>query len=73
MTNIKILFPAIIYIHNADQKFSLVFGNEAKGLDDSFLKEGTSVVIKHTNNIDSLNLPIAVGIAIYEFSKKNIY
>jgi TrmH family RNA methyltransferase len=51
----------------------LVFGNEAKGLDDSFLKEGTSVVIKHTNNIDSLNLPIAVGIAIYEFSKKNIY
>ncbi len=59
--------------HNADQKFSLVFGNEAKGLDDSFLKEGTSVVIKHTDNIDSLNLPIAVGIAIYEFSKENIY
>lgn len=50
-----------------DKKFSLVFGNEATGLDDSFLEVGKSVLIKHNDSIDSLNLPIAVGIAIYAF------
>lgn len=53
--------------HNPEEFFTLVFGNEATGLDSSFLKVGTSVVIKHTNNIDSLNLTIAAGIALYEF------
>lgn len=48
--------------------YALVFGNEARGLKDSLLDEGESVVIKHTNNIDSLNLPISVGMAIYEFN-----
>lgn len=47
--------------------FSLVFGNEATGLDPCFLKIGTSIVIKHTDNIDSLNLTIAAGIALYQF------
>lgn len=50
-----------------DKKFSLVFGNEATGLSDSFLEVGTSVLIRHTDNIDSLNLPIAVGIGIFAF------
>lgn len=50
-----------------DKKFSLVFGNEATGLDDSFLEIGESILIKHNDTIDSLNLPIAVGIAIYAF------
>ena len=45
--------------------FSLIFGNEATGLPDSFLKYH-SVIIPHSNNIDSLNLPIAVSIAIYQ-------
>jgi RNA methyltransferase, TrmH family len=49
------------------ERFSLVFGNEATGLDDSFLEKGKSVLIKHTDNIDSLNLPVAVGISIYAF------
>lgn len=53
--------------HNSNDNFVLVFGNEATGLDKSFLKIGTSVVIKHTDNIDSLNLTIAAGIALYEF------
>jgi len=53
--------------HNHSQPFSLVFGNEATGLDESFSKIGTSVIIKHTDNIDSLNLTIAAGIAMYEF------
>ena len=48
---------------------TLAFGNEAHGLDDSFLKLGTPLIIKHSNKIDSLNLSMSVGIALYEFSK----
>jgi TrmH family RNA methyltransferase len=46
---------------------TLVFGNEATGLDDSYLALGTPVIIQHTHNVDSLNLPIAVSIALYQF------
>lgn len=48
--------------------YSLVFGNEATGLPDSFLKEGNPLIIQHTAYIDSLNLPIAVAITLYEFA-----
>lgn len=50
--------------------FSLIFGNEATGLPISFLEKGTSVLIPHSHHIDSLNLPIAVSIALYEASNK---
>ena len=53
--------------HDNSALFSLVFGNEATGLDSSFFSVGTSVFIKHTDRIDSLNLPIAAGIAMYHF------
>lgn len=53
--------------HDESRNFSLVFGNEATGLDSSFAKAGTSVFIKHTDRIDSLNLTIAAGIAMYHF------
>lgn len=53
--------------HDKKEKFSLIFGNEATGLDDSYASVGTSVLIKHTNRIDSLNLTIAAGIAMYHF------
>ena len=49
--------------------FDLVFGNEAHGLPNICLDAGTSIVIKHSKEIDSLNLPISVGIALYEFNK----
>lgn len=49
--------------------FTLVFGNEASGLEDEFLKFGQSVCIRHTNAIDSLNLSVALGIGLYEFMK----
>ena len=45
--------------------YSLIFGNEGQGLPDSYKDIGNSVFIKHNNNIDSLNLSIAVGIALY--------
>lgn len=48
-----------------DAPYSLIFGNEGSGLDDSFLSIGTSVVIKHSPAIDSLNLAISVALALY--------
>lgn len=51
------------------ETYSLIFGNEATGLPDDFAEKGQSVVIRHTDNIDSLNLALATGIGIYEFTK----
>jgi len=48
--------------------FSLVFGNEATGLDDSFLNVGTSVFIPQSPEVDSLNITIAVGIGTFIFT-----
>lgn len=52
------------------ENYSLIFGNEATGLADSFAKVGQSVVIRHTDKIDSLNLALAAGIGIYEFTRR---
>ncbi len=49
--------------------FSLVFGNEATGLPDCFLDYGESILIRHSREIDSLNLSIAFGIAAHTFSQ----
>lgn len=67
MLNAKIILTDVN--HHKTKPFSLTFGNEAKGLDKSFQNIGTSVIIPHHNTIDSLNLSIAVGIALYEFTK----
>ena len=53
--------------HDRNKSFSLIFGNEATGLDNNFAKIGTNVIIKHTERIDSLNLTIAADIAMYQF------
>jgi rRNA methylases len=50
--------------------FSLVFGNEASGLEENYQNEGTSVYISHLAEIDSLNLSMAVGIGLFWFTKK---
>ncbi|MGM9899658.1 MAG: TrmH family RNA methyltransferase [Bacilli bacterium] len=57
-------------IDKPKNKYSLVFGNEGTGLPQEFLHIGTPVIIKHSHNIDSLNLPIAVSITLYEFTKE---
>jgi len=50
--------------------YSLVFGNESSGLDyDIYKNIGKSVVINHTDKIDSLSLPIAVSIALFWFGR----
>jgi TrmH family RNA methyltransferase len=48
--------------------FSLVFGSESAGLDHTYKTQGTLVNIKQSKEVDSLNLSIAVGIALYEAS-----
>ncbi len=61
-------------LHSLQEKITphtLIFGNEATGLDDSYLSIGTPIIIKHSSSIDSLNLSMSAGIALYEFSKGN--
>ena len=50
------------------QNYALVFGNEAHGLPPELAKEGETVLIKHNNKIDSLNLQFSVVISIFVFN-----
>lgn len=65
MTNGVVSLPDARFNH----PFSLVFGNEGAGLPESFRDVGTSVTIPQSTRIDSLNLPVAVSIALYEATK----
>lgn len=49
--------------------YTLIFGPESSGLNDEYLNVGKPVIISHDNSIDSLNLPIALSIALYEATK----
>ncbi len=51
--------------------FSLIFGNEASGLDERFSTLGTSVRIPLSERVDSFNLAVAAGIGVYVFARKN--
>jgi TrmH family RNA methyltransferase len=65
-------YPFIINTENSIktmkfiEPFSLIFGNESNGLPEEFNKIGQKVTIKHSEEIDSLNISVAVGIALYE-------
>lgn len=50
--------------------YSLVFGNEGSGLPAAFSAIGQPVRIESNDRIDSLNLAIAAGIAVYAFRMK---
>lgn len=52
-----------------EEPYALVFGNEASGLPPELAERGTPVVIRHSRDIDSLNLPQAVAIGLYEMTK----
>lgn len=56
-------------IQNRPEKWTLVFGNEGKGLPPEFARMGQAVRIESNDRVDSLNLGIAAGIGIYEFMK----
>lgn len=50
--------------------FSLIFGSEGEGLDDSYSTIGSSVQIPQSSEVDSLNLAVAVGIGLYASSQQ---
>ena len=50
------------------ETWSLVFGNEGSGLPAEFSGYGQPVRIESNDRVDSLNLAIAAGIAIYGFT-----
>jgi TrmH family RNA methyltransferase len=52
------------------QPFSIIQGNESRGLDSSFKDIGQSVYIPHTNDIDSLNLAVATSIGLWEIKRR---
>lgn len=54
------------------EPYSLIFGNEATGLPDIYsdYEKSTPIVIKHSHDIDSLNLTIAAGIGMF-YSTRN--
>ena len=51
----------------AEKPFTLVFGNEASGLPAEFATYGQSVMIPQSDEIDSLNLAVAVSVGSYVF------
>lgn len=63
-------YPLGTFAHPGSRPYSLIFGNEARGLDASYLNVGKSVVIPHTRSIDSLNLSVAAGIGLYAFLQR---
>ncbi|MBW6441987.1 TrmH family RNA methyltransferase [Patescibacteria group bacterium] len=53
-----------------EKPYSLVFGSESSGLDPSFKNFGKSIKIYQTDDVDSLNLAISVGISLHEATTK---
>ena len=48
------------------EPFSMVQGNESKGLSDEYKGLGKSIFIPNSKNIDSLNLSVATAIGLWE-------
>lgn len=53
-----------------EEPFSMIQGNESKGLPEEFKNLGQSVYIPQSKDIDSLNLSVATAIGLWESSKK---
>ena len=49
--------------------YTLIYGNEATGLPEEYASFCETVIITHSREIDSLNLPMAAGISMYKFSR----
>ena len=52
----------------AGGRWTLIFGNEGRGLPPEFARRGQPVRIPSNDRVDSLNLAIAAGIGIYSFT-----
>ena len=51
------------------EPFTLIMGNEASGLPQSYETDCQPIYIPQSDAVDSLNLSIATAIALYEFTK----
>ena len=51
--------------------YTLIYGNEASGLPAMYQEVGQSIFIPQTKDVDSLNLPISVGIGCFMFTSTN--
>jgi RNA methyltransferase, TrmH family len=51
---------------------SVLFGNEGSGLPEAICSCRPCVSIPQSHNVDSLNVAVAVGIALYEVSRRSI-
>ncbi|MFM1582006.1 TrmH family RNA methyltransferase [Helcococcus bovis] len=60
-----------IYKKRVKSPYSLVMGNEGSGLPNDFEKFGEKVFIPQSEDVDSLNLPIATSIGLYEFRRQD--
>jgi len=71
----RILFPFMLdasiplreAVKHTPEVWTLVFGNEGRGLPKEFAGYGQAVRIESNEKVDSLNLAIAAGIGMYEF------
>lgn len=52
-------------------KYTLVFGNEARGLPPEFAEYGTSILIPQSPEVDSLNLAVSVAVGSFVFTTVN--
>lgn len=62
MTDGKISLPKAVL----EEPYALVFGDEASGLGQEYHQFGTSLRIPQAQEVDSLNLALAVGITLYQ-------
>ncbi len=53
--------------HKDDNNYALIFGNEAAGLPGEFANIAQPIYIPQSKKVDSLNLSVAAGIALYTF------
>lgn len=66
MTDGAASLPEVVF----EPPYTLIFGNESAGLDPAFGQVGTPVAIPQTDAVDSLNLAVSVGIALYASSQR---
>lgn len=52
--------------------FTLIYGNEASGLPASYKEVGQSIFIPQSEDVDSLNLPISVGVGTFIFTRNQL-
>lgn len=60
---------SIFHVEKKAGEYSLIFGNEGAGLPEDFSKYGKVVFIPQSDRVDSINLPIAASIGMYEFRR----